>query len=104
MPLMGSIPREIKTPAQLEGFLSQARIEVFDNVYDTVLLAVTRAKGIAVWLDVEGKNENEAIWREAMSKGVQGVQTDHPDSLIGFLNKQHWRDGGTADPASTDQR
>jgi glycerophosphoryl diester phosphodiesterase len=95
MPLMSSIPREIKTAVQLDQFLGQVRIETLDNVYDTALLAVTRARGIAVWLDVEGKDENPAIWQEALGKGVQGVQTDHPDSLISYLNQYHWRDGVT---------
>lgn len=96
MPLMSSIPGNIRTPEQLGLFLGQVRIEVLDNVSDTALLAVVRAKGIAVWLDVEGKDENEAIWALAINKGVQGVQTDHPDALITFLDKNKLRNGGTA--------
>jgi len=96
MPLMSSVPGSIKTAAQLEQFLGQVRIEALDNVYDSSLLPVVRAHGIAVWLDVEGRDENEAIWRQAMGKGVQGVQTDHPDALITFLNQNKLRDGGTA--------
>ena len=87
MPLMSSIPRTIQTAAQLDAFLGQVRIEALDNVYDTALLAVTRARGIAVWLDVEGKDEDETIWRQMLGKGVQGLQTDHPDSLIAFLHR-----------------
>jgi len=93
MPLMSSIPREVKMPEQLESFLSKARLEVLDNIYDTTLLPVVRAKGISVWLDVEGPNENEALWRLTMEKGIQGMQTDHPEALIGWMKEKEIRNG-----------
>lgn len=93
MPLMSSLPRQVRTAEQLEVFLGQARLEAVDNVYDSALLAAVKAKGISVWLDVEGKDENEMVWRQALGKGAQGMQTDHPDALVGFLKENKWRDG-----------
>jgi glycerophosphoryl diester phosphodiesterase len=86
MPLMSSVPRGVKTAEQLEHFLATTRLEVLDNVYDSTLLPLVRAKGVAVWLDVEGPGESDSLWRATIvGKGIQGVQTDHPDALIGWL-------------------
>lgn len=93
MPLMSSIPREVQTAQQLEGFLSKARLEVLDNIYDTTLLSVVRARGIPVWLDVEGPNENDALWQQTLQQGIQGMQTDHPDALIGWMKEKGFRNG-----------
>lgn len=106
MPLMSSLPDEIKTAAQFRFFLGQVQLEVLDNLTDTALLAVAREKGIAVWLDVEGPNEDSVLWNQALSKGIQGMQTDHPGDLVAYLNQTHQRNGreasGITDSVSTD--
>ena len=103
MPLMTSLPDGIRTPAQLELFLGQARVAVLDNVQDTAMVQMARQKGVAVWLDVEGPDETPAIWDLTMRKGVQGMQTDHPEAMTGYLVKNNLRNGlavsGTARPA-----
>ena len=88
MPLMTSVPDNIKTAEQLGYFLSQAKIEVLDNVTDTAMLAVTRYNGVAVWVDVESPDEAPAIWKSTLSKGVQGMQTDHPEALMDYLRRR----------------
>lgn len=85
MPLMRSVPDSIKTPAQLRDYLSRVQIEVLDNVYDTAGLAITRQFGVAVWVDVQTREEGPALWKETMEKGVQGMQTDHPEELMRYL-------------------
>jgi len=87
MPLMSSIPEEVKTPAQFRQFLDQVQVAVLDNVYDTALQAVAREKGIALWLDVESSEEGPAVWDRALSRNIQGLQTDHPDALVGYLRR-----------------
>lgn len=94
MPLMSSIPDQIKTPQQLRAFLDMAKLEVLDNVYDTALQAVVREKGIALWLDVESEDEGPKTWDQALSQSIQGVQTDHPEALVQYLQQTHRRDGG----------
>ncbi|MEV4887231.1 alpha/beta hydrolase fold domain-containing protein [Chitinophaga ginsengisegetis] len=92
-PLMTSLPDEVKTPEQLEFFLKNIRIAVLDNITDPAMLAVARKQNTAVWLDVQSPDEGPDSWQAAMSKGIQGVQTDHPEALISYLNTQHLRDG-----------
>jgi glycerophosphoryl diester phosphodiesterase len=93
IPLMTSVIDEVKTAEQLSFFLDQAKIEVLDNVTDTAMLSVARANGVAVWLDVQDKNEGPASWEPAVRKGVQGLQTDNPAALVSYLNQNGLRDG-----------
>jgi hypothetical protein len=32
-----------------------------------------------------GAADNEAAWRDAIARGAEGIQTDHPTELIQFL-------------------
>ncbi len=96
MPLMASLPDGIRTAEQFGFFLGQVQIEVLDNVHDTAMLAIARQKGVAVWLDVEGANEDTILWEQALHKNIQGVQTDHPEALTAYLNQSNQRNGGAA--------
>ena len=87
LPLMSSLPDEVKTPAQFRQFLDQVHVAVLDNVYDTALQAIAREKGIALWLDVESSDEGPAVWDRALSWNIQGLQTDHPDALVEYLRR-----------------
>lgn len=87
VPLATSVPDEIKTAAQLGFFLSAAQLEVFDNITDSAMLELVRKKGIAVWLDCQEREEGPANWDPALARGVQGIQTDHPDLLVDYLKK-----------------
>ncbi|MET3879018.1 glycerophosphodiester phosphodiesterase family protein [Chitinophaga sp. OAE865] len=96
VPLMASLPDGIGTPEQLESFLKKVRIAVFDNITAPEMMAVARKYNVAIWLDVQKPNEGPADWQAAVNKGIQGVQTDHPEALIKYLNANHLRDGVTA--------
>ncbi|NML40399.1 alpha/beta hydrolase fold domain-containing protein [Chitinophaga sp. G-6-1-13] len=101
MPLMTSVPDEVTTPAQLNYLLDNIAIAVLDNVTDSAMLTVTRQHGVAVWLDAQASSEGPATWNAVLSKGVQGMQSDHPEALVSYLKKNNLRDGsnGTALPA-----
>ncbi|MCW3464908.1 glycerophosphodiester phosphodiesterase family protein [Chitinophaga nivalis] len=101
MPLMTSVPDEVTTPAQLNYLLDNIAIAVLDNVTDSAMLAVTRQHGVAVWLDAQASSEGPATWNTVLSKGVQGMQSDHPEALVSYLKKNNLRDGsnGSALPA-----
>ena len=105
MPLMSSLPDEIKTASQFRFFLGQVQLEVLDNITDSALLAVARENGISVWLDVEGADEDSVLWNQALDKGIQGMQTDHPGDLVTYLDQTHQRNGrvgsGANNPASS---
>jgi len=99
MPLMGSLPDQVKTPVQFRQFLEKAQLEVLDNVYDTALQAVAHEKGIALWLDVESAGEGPALWDKALAWNIQGLQTDHPEALVGYLQQTRRRNGrGISEP------
>jgi len=87
MPLMSSMPEQIKTPAQFSAFLDQVQVAVLDNVYDTALQVVAKEKDVALWLDVEGPDEGPALWDRALVWNIQGLQTDHPAALVDFLRQ-----------------
>jgi glycerophosphoryl diester phosphodiesterase len=87
MPLMSSMPEQIKTTVQFREFLDQAHVAVLDNVYDTALQVVAKEKGVALWLDVEGPDEGPALWDRALAWNVQGLQTDRPAALVDYLRQ-----------------
>ncbi len=93
MPLITSAIDEIKNKDQLAFFLSQATIEVLDNVFEKDMIATANENDVAVWLDVQSNGENEDNWRKMMELGIQGIQTDNPKALVQFLKKNKLRDG-----------
>jgi glycerophosphoryl diester phosphodiesterase len=93
IPLMTSIPEDIKTTDQLISFLDEIKIDVTDNIVSPEMQEIIRKKGIEIWLDVQSPTEGPASWAEAVNKGVQGLQTDHPDALVEYLNKNGLREG-----------
>lgn len=88
VPLMTSLPDDIKTTSQLSAFLSKIHIQVLDNVKDPEILKAAHAQGISIWLDVQSPTEGPASWNEALRKGVQGLQTDKPGEMVGYI-KSH---------------
>lgn len=102
MPLITSLIDGITNKEQLAYFLSQAGIEVLDNVYDSSMIATANDNGVAVWMDVESNDETPDTWNAALSKGIQGIQTDHPDALIKYLNEKGLRNGFGKDLTKAD--
>ena len=93
LPLMSSLPDSIIRKEQLHIFLNQIPLAIVDNLYDSSMIAEARKSGVAVWLDVEGPAETPGVWNEAMDKGIQGMQTDHPAELVNYLIINGWRNG-----------
>ena len=98
MPLMASLPESISTKEDLIDLLDKMQLEGLDNVTDSAMLEATRKNGIHVWLDVQSADEGPAKWSAAMNKGIQGVQTDHPEALTQYLTKHNLRNGATVLP------
>ena len=43
---------------------------------------------VAVWLDVQNKNENPEYWNSILETKVNGMQSDHPGDLIKYLKEK----------------
>ena len=93
MPLMTSLFDEIKNADQLRIFLGQVKIEVLDNVQDREMVKAAAENGVGVWLDVQDPAEGPTSWKDALDKGIQGIQTDKPAELIAYLKANGWRSG-----------
>lgn len=91
MPLMTGIHGTINTTEDLEKALKQMPIEATDNISDPAMISFLKEKGVSVFLDVQNKEETPEKWNNAISKGVQGVQTDHPEALIKYLKQNKLR-------------
>ncbi len=93
MPLMSSLSRMTVTKEDLLESLKKMPLEAIDNIPAQELLHTIRSMGISIFLDVQKSSETPEDWSAAMKKGIQGMQTDHPKALIGYLEKNRIRNG-----------
>jgi glycerophosphoryl diester phosphodiesterase len=87
MPLMTSLPENVK---DLDAFFDRYPVSVIDGSigqYTPAMLALFKRRNIAVWLDVQAKDEGPLSWQKALDTPVQGLQTDHPGALINYLKQ-----------------
>jgi len=87
IPLMSSVPENVNV-AQVNSFLDATHLDVVDNAYTADLVNLMHKRKIAVWLDVQSSDEGPAKWEQALKLGVDGLQTDHPEKLIKYLEDQ----------------
>lgn len=87
VPLMGSLPETVKTKADLQEFCSKINLEAIDNGRDELMLTALKEAGISVFLDAQSRDESPVSWKPLLDKGIQGLQTDHPEALINYLNE-----------------
>ena len=84
IPLMASLP-ETTSDLQINSFLDKLHLSVVDNADTDDKLSLMHQRKIAVWLDVQSKDEGPVKWEQALKRGVDGLQTDHPEKLIEYL-------------------
>ena len=87
VPLMASLPEEVNN-LQLNNFLDKKHLNVVDNANNIDLVSLMHKRKIAVWLDVQGKDERPEKWEQALKQGVDGLQTDHPEKLVKYLESR----------------
>lgn len=90
IPLMVSLPDSIKTPEALSRFLETYGPDILDgdhSDYTAAMVAAAKAKGVAVWPDIQSAGEGPQDWGPALQKGFSGLQTDHPKLLVQYLKK-----------------
>jgi glycerophosphoryl diester phosphodiesterase len=93
MPVMLSLPDDVKTEAGLNAFLAKNPLDLLDGDYSDytpeVLQAAAKA-GIPAWPDIQSPAE-AGNWDKALEMGFRGLQTDHPEALIAYLEKKGLR-------------
>jgi len=93
MPVMLSLPGNVKNEEQLNSFLSRTPLELLDGDYSDYTSAMVRVAanaGIPAWPDIQNADEYKN-WDKALALGFKGLQTDHPEALIAYLKKKGLR-------------
>ncbi len=83
-----SVPDANLTPKTLDAFLIPLPGVVLDGSvlgYSKELVQIAHAHGNPVWPDIQNPSENTNQWSKALEMGVDGLQTDHPTTLINYL-------------------
>lgn len=94
IPLMISLPDTIHDLGTLRNYLEKVDAEILDGSfteYSKEMVDLIHKMGRQVWADVQQKNENEQQWSAALSTGMDGLQTDHPQALIAYLKQERDR-------------
>lgn len=93
MPLMVSMPANIKDEAGMKAFIESTKADILDGgwkEYSSEMVSSAQKMHLTVWPDIQGKEE-AADWEQAISKGFKGLQTDHPAALIKLLKEKGLR-------------
>lgn len=91
MPIMISLPGEVKTKKEMFQLLDALHIDILDGdykEYTAETVAAAKEKEVPIWADIQSKNEGAEDWNIAIAMGLSGLQTDHPKALVEFLIKK----------------
>lgn len=94
MPLMVSLPGNVRTADSLAGFLSRDHPDILDGDWDGYtadMVTLASKDGYLVFPDIQGPNESPVLWDAAVSKGIRALQTDHPGDLAAWLKDKRLR-------------
>ncbi len=92
-PAMKAMP-EARNADVLRDLLDSLSLKVvaFDaGDFKDELIAATHARKALVYVDRLGAADNEAAWDDAVRRGADGIQTDHPAELVAFLKSRGLR-------------
>jgi glycerophosphoryl diester phosphodiesterase len=88
MPLMVSLPGNVKDVPSMKNFLDKVHPEILDGDYSQYtqeMITAAQQLGVLVLPDIQGPAEGPALWEQPVQKGVKALQTDHPEDLIAWL-------------------
>lgn len=88
MPLMVSLPSQVKDSTALIAFLNKTHIEIIDGDYDQYnpgMISAAMTKGVVVFPDIQRPGETAELWDKAIGVGIRALQTDHPKEMISYL-------------------
>jgi glycerophosphoryl diester phosphodiesterase len=94
LPLIVSPTEGARTPQQLVDFVSKCGVEVLDGSwkgYSREMIEAAKKVGVRTWPDIQSAREDAHYFERIIALGFTGVQTDHPEELIGWLIQQHQR-------------
>lgn len=94
MPLISSVPESIHDEKTLQHFLDQFTLSAVDGrpgQYTEAMLSVLHKNGVAIWLDVQSKNEGASYWDAILDTHIEGMQSDHPAQLVEHLKRTNRR-------------
>jgi glycerophosphoryl diester phosphodiesterase len=82
---------EAVSAATLEKLLTgmNLRVVAFDasDFTDDVIQVAKRA-GVEIYVDRLGAADNVSHWQDAIDRGANGIQTDHPAELVEYLRSR----------------
>jgi glycerophosphoryl diester phosphodiesterase len=55
------------------------------------VIEAARKAGVEIYVDRLGSADNEAGWHDAIDRGANGIQTDHPAELVAYLKLKKYR-------------
>lgn len=88
VPLMVSLPGNIRTADSLTAFVNRIHPDILDGDFDAYtpeMIKAAGALGCMVLPDIQRPGERPDLWESAIGKGLKGLQTDHPGDLIAYL-------------------
>jgi glycerophosphoryl diester phosphodiesterase len=94
VPLMVSLPGNVRTADSLTAFLNKFHPDILDGDFDAYtpeMIKAVEAPGCTVLPDIQRPGENADLWDSATRKGLKGLQTDHPGDLIAYLKEKNIR-------------
>lgn len=94
MPLMVSLPGNVRSTDSLAVFLSRYHPDILDGDWDGYtpeMVTLATRNGYLVFPDIQGPNESPVLWDAAVSKGIRALQTDHPGELVSWLRERSLR-------------
>ena len=87
IPLMASLPENMNI-SQLNTLLDKRPVDIVDNAYNNETVNLMHKRKIAVWVDVQSNDEGPDKWEQSLKQGVDGLQTNHPEKLIEYLEEK----------------
>lgn len=91
LPLIVSVPDNMKAPKDLIDFARKTAVQVLDgdwSDYTSDMVTLAQAAGIKVWPDIQDGSETPEYYAKVLKLGFSGAQTDHPERFIAWLKEQ----------------
>jgi len=88
MPLIVSLNKKVKDSAEMVAYLKNIQIDILDGdwtEYTPETVNAALKMGVPVWADMQSPKENEDYWKQGISLGLSGIQTDHPKELVIYV-------------------
>jgi glycerophosphoryl diester phosphodiesterase len=88
--LMATAPDDVRTPKQLQDFVTMFQLSALDGPLTLTKEQVAAAfdKGVLFLPDTLTLSEGPEIWSDVIARGAGGIQTDRPTVLTEFLKQR----------------